>query len=311
MCRLISAIILIIWLSHPVPTLAEASKVTVFSKFEDCGSCPEMIVIPSGRGVIGSTQAELGSRPTERPRHFIAIREAWAVSRFPVLRGQFEDFIRETEYRYGRGCWAERGGQWALFEDRSVVKPGFPQNDRHPAVCISWADAKAYVKWLSSKTGKKYRLLTEREREYVSRAGTRGAYWWGNTVRPELANYDKRDRKAVSEGIAESQYAPNTADRGANVPVGTVTVDTHPPNPWGVFQVHGNIGEWTEDCWKRNYRKNSGDASAIRDGDCARRVLRGGGWSYWPSDIRAAYREAAPMSDRYSHVGFRVARSIH
>jgi formylglycine-generating enzyme required for sulfatase activity len=165
---------------------------------------------------------------------------------------------------------------------------------------VSWSDAVAYTEWLSAQTGKAYRLLTEAEREYIARAGSGTPYWWGATVNYKLANYDTR-RDAVRPG----PELPPGCPREGTSPVGCFA-----PNPWGFFEVHGNVAEWTQDCWNRDYKGAPIDGSAALAGDCSRRVLRGGGWNYWPEDIRAAYREAAPAEHRYFHVGFRVARDV-
>lgn len=123
----------------------------------------------------------------------------------------------------------------------------------------------------------------EAEREYVTRAGTTTPFWWGSTITPKQANY-----------------------RGNQ----TVPVDSFAPNPWGLYNVHGNVWEWTEDCWNESNSGNPGDGSARESGICEVRVFRGGSWRDWPGWVRAASRDRNPSSEQFPVVGFRVARTL-
>ena len=131
-------------------------------------------------------------------------------------------------------------------------------------VCVNWNDAKAYVAWLSKTTGKTYRLLSEAEREYVARAGTTTPFWWGATISTSQANYD-----------GNYTYAGGSKGEWRKA---TVAVDSFAANPWGLYNVHGNVWEWTEDCWNEKNAGNPGNGSARTNGDCGCRVLRGGSW---------------------------------
>jgi formylglycine-generating enzyme required for sulfatase activity len=286
--------------------------------FRDCDDCPEMVVIPAGQFTMGSPDAEPGRINIEGPQRPVQIKSNFAVGRYAITRDQFEAFVKTTGRLYDDGCLAASANNWVLRPNLSFRMPGFPQDGRHPVVCVSWDDANAYVKWLSAKTGKAYRLLTEAEREYATRAGTSSAYWWGNAVRPDMANYDKAPQQAAAEKpVAGKPKLASATAAVAAAPTespaatqGTVPVHLFPPNPWGLYQVHGNVGEWVADCWNRSYMGAPSDSAAVVTGDCDRHVLRGGGWSYWASDIRAAYRESAAKEDRYVHVGFRIARDL-
>ena len=135
---------------------------------------------------------------------------------------------------------------------------------------VNWNDAKSYVTWLSRKTGTAYRLLSEAEREYATRAGTTTPFWWGSSISTNQANY-------YGDG-KEGQY------RGKTVPV-----DSFQANPWGLYQVHGNVSEWTEDCYHDNYNGAPADGSASAAGDCeSGHVVRGGSWFSNPGYLRAA-----------------------
>jgi formylglycine-generating enzyme required for sulfatase activity len=298
---------------------ARGPQSTPGTTLRDCDDCPELVIVPSGRFTMGSSESEVGRWPTEGPQRSIVMPAPFAVGRYAITRDQFEAFVNATGYLYGDGCQVEHNGTWLLRREINYRAPGFPQDGRHPAVCISWDDAKAYVAWLSSKTGKNFRLLTEAEREYVTRAGNTTPYWWGSSLRPDWANYDKRERTprdgrsgSARDTKKASLPLPSSASNAAAtlVPSGTVPVNSFSPNPWGLYQVHGNVAEWVEDCWNKTYSGLAAEPLAATQGDCERRVLRGGAWSYWPSDIRAAYREAARKGDRYVHVGFRIARDL-
>ena len=160
---------------------------------------------------------------------------------------------------------------------------------RRPAINVSWHDAKSYVAWLTNKTGKPYRLLTEKEHEYAARAGTETPFWWGSTISSSQANYD--GGFVFGEG-AKGQFRART-----------MPVDSFNPNPWGLYQVHGNVSEWTEDCYK------SYAPTAQTNSDCRSRVIRGGSWWDIPISLRSGSRDRlADSSD--NKTGFRVARTI-
>ena len=151
---------------------------------------------------------------------------------------------------------------------------------------VSWSDAKAYVGWLSRKTREQYRLLSEAEWEYVARAGTTGPFHFGPTISTDQANYDENRMKTV--------------------PVGSFSA-----NGFGLHDVHGNVGEWVEDCWHDSYSGAPVDGSAWVSGDdCGLRVLRGGSWSNIPWLLRSAVRVRYPPEVRINKFGFRVARTL-
>jgi formylglycine-generating enzyme required for sulfatase activity len=161
-------------------------------------------------------------------------------------------------------------------------------------VCVSWLDAKAYAEWLSSKTGKSYRLLSEAEREYVTRAGTATPFWWGPSITPKQAKYDG-SLEPYKGGGARGEYRKHT-----------VPVDSFAANPWGLYNMHGNVWDWTEDCWNDANVGNPGDGSARTSGDCSYRVVRGGSWYRRPEDLRSANRQKNFIGDHGATNGFRL-----
>jgi formylglycine-generating enzyme required for sulfatase activity len=282
---------------------------------KDCDDCPELVVVPAGRFAMGSPDSELGRDKDEGPQRTVEV-SSFAVGRYAITRDQFDEFVKATGGLYADGCYVESAKEtWDLHAELSFRSPGFPQDGRHPAVCVSWEDAQAYVKWLSARTGKSYRLLTEAEREYVTRAGKSLPYWWGATVRPDQANYFQGQPAANANGASKARVASTAVSKVPPPQItpastGTVPVNLYQPNPWGLFQVHGNVAEWVEDCWNANYEGAPLNASAVRTGDCSRHVLRGGGWSFSAQEIRSAFRDLSIRDRRYVHVGFRVARDL-
>jgi hypothetical protein len=163
---------------------------------------------------------------------------------------------------------------------------------------VNWDDAKAYASWLSGKTAKTYRLLSEAEREHVARAGTTTPFWWGSSITPQQANYDGSG-EPYKGGGSKGEYRQRT-----------VPVDSYEANPWGLYNVHGNIWEWTEDCWNDGNNGNPGNGSARETGDCSSHVLRGGSWYLVPRYLRAAYRDWSTTDTRSGSYGIRLARTL-
>jgi formylglycine-generating enzyme required for sulfatase activity len=162
--------------------------------------------------------------------------------------------------------------------------------------CVDLNAAKAYVAWLSARTGQSYRLPSETEREYATRAGTTTPFWWGTAISSGIANYN---------GTLPYGQGPKGEWRQA-----TVRVDSFRPNPWGLYNVHGNVWDWTDDCWNERNAGNAGDGSVRTRGDCTWRVARGGAWNYPPADLRSAHRYWNLPDNRSGVQGFRVARAL-
>ncbi len=248
--------------------------------FKDCPDCPEMVVVPSGNFMMGSPKDEPERHYAEGPQHKVSIAQPFAVGRFAVT---FEEW---DACAAGDGC----GGYRPRDE-------GWGRGNR-PVINVNLDDAKAYVAWLSKKTGQRYRLLSEAEFEYVARAGTTTPFWWGSSMTPEQANYN-----------GNNVYAGG-GSKGVNR-AGTVPVKSFEANPWGLYQVHGNVWNWVEDCWHDNYEDAPAHGSAWITAECKQRVIRGGSWQSDPSLLRAARRMLINLpKGRSNDYGFRVARTI-
>jgi formylglycine-generating enzyme required for sulfatase activity len=264
--------------------------------FKECDVCPEMIVIPAGSFMMGSPTKEKDRGSNESPQRRVTFARPFAVSSFEVTVDQFAAFVQETGHDAGSKCSTLEDGNTRERTGRSFRDPGYPQTGSHPASCLSWHDAKAYVAWLSKRTGKAYRLLSEAEWEYVARAGTTTPFWWGASISSSEANYNGRYTYA---GGPESEFRKRA-----------VSADSFKPNPFGLYQVYGNVAEWTEDCWNNNYRGAPTDGSAWTRGDCANRAVRGGYWSDVPWVLRSAARYNMASSFRGYGYGIRVARTL-
>lgn len=273
--------------------------------FRDCPTCPEMVVIPAGAFVMGSPKSEAYSGDTERPTHPVTLGRPFALAKTEVTRGQFAAFARETVHPVGDTCkgydqkgeWVERTGNWQ--------NPGYSQDDSHPVVCVNWDDAQAYVKWLSRKTGKQYRLPSEAEWEFAARAGTTTPWYWGSNGERAC------DFANIADNAARSQmpflsWAEKCSDGHAH----TAPVGQFRPNAFGLFDMAGNVWEWVEDCYTDGYGGAPSNGSAWVATQCQARVLRGGSWSFNPEGARSAKRIRSTPVERVGDIGFRPARML-
>jgi len=265
--------------------------------FRDLDGGPEMVVVPAGSFMMGSPETEPGRFENEGPRHKVTIAIPFAVGRHAITRGQFTAFVKATGHK-AEGARKWTGSEWKDDPKASWRDPGFPQDDSHPVTCVNWDDAKAYVSWLAEVTGKPYRLLTEAEWEYAARAGTATPFWWGSSITPAQANYD--GNYVYAGGGSKGKYRKGT------VPVGDFAA-----NPWGLYNVHGNVWGWCEDVWHDSYNGAPTDASAwLQGGEGSSRVVRGGAWNFDPRGLRSALRVRFHSEFRVSYLGFRLGRTL-
>ena len=249
----------------------------------DCANCPEMVVIPAGEFMMGSPSSERGRNPDEGPQRKVVFAQPFAVGRHEVTFAQWD------------ACVAE-GGCANKADDNNWGR------GRRPVINVSWNDAKEYVAWLAKKTGKPYRLLTEAEWEYAARGTTKATdrlqpFSTGATINPTQANYD--GNFIYGNGAKMGIYRQKTLDVGS-----------FRPNAFGVYDMHGNVWEWVEDCYKDSYAGAPTDGTAVTSRDCTLNILRGGAWNYYPQLLRSAYRYASAPGVRTENAGFRVARAM-
>jgi formylglycine-generating enzyme required for sulfatase activity len=282
------------------------------SVLRDCSDCPEMVVVPAGRFTMGAAPGEEEAenlhapfRGRSAPRIDVSIPGPLAVGKFEVTRAEFARFVADTGHATGSACRTFENGKYEERAGRTWRAPGFAQDDRHPVVCVSWDDARAYVQWLSRKTGKGYRLLSESEWEYAARAGTTTRRPWGDTAEAGCGYANIADASArrimagMTWGTACDDGHAFTSPSGA-----------YRPNAFGLHDMLGNVLEWTADCWNENHAAAPPDGSARSTGDCTRRVLRGGSWDIVPEGSRSASRNRNTADDRNDNYGFRVARTL-
>ena len=227
--------------------------------FKDCDKCPEMIVIPSGSFMMGSSSEVQVFK--EKPQHLVNV-QLFAIGKYEVTQDQYYDVI---------------GANPSIYKGNTL-----------PVEDLSWHDAQLYVHKLSRKTGKKYRLPSEAEWEYAARAGSNAQFFWGNDVKQA------------------SDYAwswENSA--GSSHPVGSKK-----PNQFGLFDIFGNASEWTQDCWNEDYSGAPTDGSAWTNGECSKRVLRGGAWNGYKWFFRSSGRNWSAAEFRNLGSGSRVALDL-
>jgi formylglycine-generating enzyme required for sulfatase activity len=239
--------------------------------FRECAKhCPEMIVLPAGEFMMGSPMNEKGRYANEGPQHRVRIARPFAVSKSEVT---FDDWD---------ACFAVGGCT-------QVSDSGLGRGTK-PVINVSWHDAQQYVEWLSKMTGKPYRLLSEADWEYSARAGSTAAYSWGDEI---------------GEGNANCDGCGSQWDKRQTAPVRSLK-----PNAFGLHDMHGNVWEWVEDCYKDSYNDAPTDGSPQIAGDCSRRGVRGGSWNNDPIYLRAAYRGPNSTGLRSLVLDFRVARTL-
>jgi formylglycine-generating enzyme required for sulfatase activity len=246
-------------------TAAEENALKPKDSFKECDVCPELVVIPAGSFMMGSPVDEVGRRGDEGPQRRVTIARPFAVGKFEVTFAEWD------------ACTAAGGCTHSPGDN------GWGRGKR-PVMNVSWDDiTKEYLPWVSHKTGKPYRLLSEAEWEYAARAGTTTPYSTGVTITTSQASFYK---------------APSN-------------VGSFPPNAFGLHDMHGNVQEWVQDCRETSdYVGAPIDGSAVTSNSCALRMLRGGSWSSAPRALRSAYRVWNFPDTRLSIIGFRLGRTL-
>jgi len=259
-----------------VLTPSVEQKLKPKDSFRECNTtlghdyCPDMVIVPAGSFIMGSLPTEQGRSSDEGPQHNVEFANAFAVSKFELTFEEWDTCVAYGDCPYVADSTVGRGQQ--------------------PVFNVNWNEAKGYVAWLSTMTGKDYRLLTEAEYEYAARAGTQTTYPWGDTVGKNNANCD-----GCGSRWDGRQSAP---------------VDSFAPNKFGLYQMVGNVTEWVEDCYHASYKSAPGDGSAWTTGKCSARVTRGGSWRKSPVQVRSASRDRRSTEARGGEHGFRVARTL-
>lgn len=219
---------------------------------------PEMVALQGGSFSMGSNDDA-----SERPVHRVTVKP-FSIGKYPVT-------VRE----------------WNACAEAKACGFTSTGNEDAPVTNVSWNDAKQYVAWLASVTGKPYRLPSESEWEFAARGGTQTKYWWGDQMQPGMANCKD------CGGAAEQP----------------VRVGSLKPNPFGLYDMGGGVDQWAEDCWHKTYQGAPGDGAPWSGGDCSSHVLRSGSWKNDARYVRPANRDSYDTNVRYPTHGLRVALS--
>jgi formylglycine-generating enzyme required for sulfatase activity len=277
----------------PLTSIEEQTLKTKVS-FKECPQCPEMVVVPPGSFMMGSSPMEIAALEKqygsdaarhaarhEGPLHEVTIARPFAVGKYEVTFTEWDACVSAG------GCkHSPDSRRW--------------ERGKTPVFNVSWSDvSEEYLPWLSRTTGKTYRLLTEAEWEYAARGGQGGLiYWWGNQANRKYANYGDADQCCSSYAEGHDKW------------VNWAPVGQFPANPFGLHDMHGNVFEWVQDCYAANYSGATVNGSAAPDTLSCLRVIRGGGWDAHPSSLRSAHRGRALAKNRVLWVGFRVSRTL-
>ena len=270
---------------HREEAMLARERDVVGKRFRDCAQCPEMLVVPAGSFLMGSKPSERGRSKNEGPRHRVEIAEAYAVGVYEVTFAEWDACVDDG----GCGGYRPDDEGWG--------------RGRQPVINVSWMDAAAYVQWLSWRTARDYRLLSEAQWEHSARKWRSGSvypFYFGKWITTDQANYD-----GLFSFFGYSRGRMQRRERA-------VEVGSFPPSGFGLHDMHGNVWEWTADCWKNSYEGTPSDGSAwTKEGaSCKRRVARGGAWYTYAVELRTANRTAGAADMRNSALGFRVARTL-
>jgi formylglycine-generating enzyme required for sulfatase activity len=284
----------------------------------ECVDCPEIVVVPAGTFHFGSPvgEHEANAETGETPALSVTVAHPFAMTRTEITVAQFRAFIEATQYQIAGDCRVPSDGGWQRFPERSWQDPGFgdAQSENEPVVCVNFADAKAYAAWLTKQVGHTYRLPSEVEWEYAARGGTSTARFFSELDSDEASlqslacDYaNVYDAGAVHDLALAGPYARCVDGRTYTAPVAS-----YRPNAFDLYDMIGNVREWTEDCYTASNAGRPDDARPwVWAGGCELRVVRGGSFASRPSHARAAAREAEAEALRQADLGFRLVREMN
>ncbi|MGI9309679.1 MAG: SUMF1/EgtB/PvdO family nonheme iron enzyme [Gammaproteobacteria bacterium] len=286
-------------------------------EFRDCDSCPVMIEIPAGSFLMGTAEADRLIDPrtgkpaiNDGPQHEVIIGAAFAMGKYEVSVDEFATFVAATGHETVEKCMEfspERS--FTMSAEHSWRVTGFDQSGTEPVVCLSFFDAQAYTEWLSKTAGQPYRLPSEAEWEYATRAGSTTSYFWGNdTARScDYTNVRSPGAFAISDRQADSDINEGfPCDDGFSH---TSPAGSFLPNAFGLYDTQGNAWEWVTDCNHKNYEGAPIDGSPwLDEGTCQFGVIRGGSYINLVERSNVTVRAGRPRSGSATNMGFRVVR---
>ena len=284
------------------------------SVVRDCADCPPLREIAPGHFMMGTALGAYEEpEPTgESPQVSITVAQTFLIGVSEVNVEQFSRFVGATGYRPNARCREWVDGRWTIGTDADWQRDssGKIRAARQPVGCVSWHDAKAYTIWLSRISGRSYRVPSEVEWEYAARGGSEAPRWWG---------WNSFEGVSISDACTNANVYDVSSARAINFPwpharcsdgyVAVAPVQSFLPNPYGLFDMIGNVAEWTEDCFTGSYYNRPLDARPwIWNGGCTERPVRGGSWASRPLHSRATSRDRAIPDYASADLGFRVAR---
>ncbi|MFJ4348630.1 formylglycine-generating enzyme family protein [Pseudomonas sp. NPDC089401] len=275
-----------------LPALAAQPADKPGTVFRDCDKyCPEMVVLPAGTFKMGTPADEMGRQDDEGPQHDVTFAKPFAIGRFQVTAGEWDAYLKASGTRIADGD--DRPGRRC-----TASKPSYKQGPRQPAVCMTYLDVQDYVAWLSKKTGKQYRMVSEAEREYAARAGSTGMFPFPIDPDATLEISQHANVYGPKDGYSFSS------------PVGS-----YPANAFGVHDMHGNVYEMVADCYHNSYDGAPADGSAwgqaSRAADSCKVVsIRGNDWGEAPIFSRSGNRNTNYPTRQGDWLGFRVVREL-
>jgi len=276
------------------------------ARFQECPQCPSVTVIPAGHFTMTYKEASDGRKEDDpegqrktHPARPVDLPVPFGLGTYPVTRRQYGIFVRETHRAIEKGCHVRQQGVWVPDETLDWQHPGFSQTEEDPVVCVSWNDAQDYIHWLNEQARAApydaapgpYRLPTWEELEYATRAGTSTLYYWGNAPRRDQANYGQA-----------SCLPCGPQQQGSDQWLNTSPVGSFPANPWGLYDMAGNVWQWMEGC--------HGDPNSRPPMTCPFQLLHGGSWLTSPEYLQTGARSYALLPHRNYEVGFRIARTL-
>lgn len=305
-------------------TTAMASDVknasSEFENFRDCDVCSEMVAIPSGEYLMGSSKEEFNGEDQyktmyqdETPQHPVTVK-SFGIAKYDVTRQQFAIFSKETGFK-SKGCYTFKGKNWLVgrkhwFFDKTAdwKNPGFKQAEQDPVVCVSWNDTQKFIIWIntkvSNKNSGKYRLPTEEEWEYAARAGTVTPMYWGGD-RSEQCKFENTRDLSKEKMDPIGPYVDCDSGYAETSPVGSFH-----SNPWGLFDMLGNVYQWVSDCNSLGYANQLPATPEVITISCSYRRTRGASWATIPIGVRSASRGASKFDTPNSTIGFRLAVNL-
>lgn len=277
---------------------AASSALASPSTSRACTQCPEMAVVPAGTFQMGKT-VNYGYGDIDGPTHPVTIAQPFELAVHEVTLGEFRAFVKDTGYVSREKCNVyEQGTNWFIDKRRNWAAPGFPQEENHPVVCVSWRDARAYIDWLNRKTGQQYRLPSEAEWEYTASTANLGNASQGGAITHDVANIGKVECCGGETG-------------GRDVWIYTAPVGSFPADKFGIRDLRGNVWEWQDDCYHQDYQGAPVDGTSRTScPTTGYHVVRGGSYGDAGDFLSERFRLRGPEDQGYFTVGFRLARSL-